>query len=304
MQKAEGENQEKLYAQYWEPLSDGRNGKQTVDKSRVTKETVFSPFTLARILPTRTDRLALKPCASSAGAAGSAAGARPAAAPAADAVVQRHSPRHVCTAHYVTRECSGANEPPRSPRAAPTPSSLCAAPLRSGAGAAGAAGAAGPAAPRAGAGAERSGAEPPPRPRYPRRWRGNGLAAPAPPPAPAPRSPCPAPRRERRAPPCLPRGAAGQVLPLPPLEQPGFWRLCFLGRRWEWAGCCSCRGCGASPCSRGVSARQITDADVKKGQSRGEASVDASAFTDGLRRWRLPAWCWRGECNIPHFLLS
>lgn len=176
------------------------------------------------------------------------------AAPGADAVVQRQSPRHVCTAHYVTSECNGAYDPGKSHKP------LANTQLLQRRGGAGAAGAAGPAAPRAGAGAEpeqepersRPPAAPPPRPRYPRRWRGNGLAAPAPPPAPAPRSPCPAPRRERGAPPCLPRGAAGQVLPLPPLEQPGFLRLCFLGRRWERAGSCSCWGCGASPCSRGV----------------------------------------------------
>ncbi|XP_048178371.1 wiskott-Aldrich syndrome protein family member 2-like [Corvus hawaiiensis] len=191
-------------------------------------------------------------------------------------------------AHYVTSECNGAYEPGKSHKPLANTQLL----LRRGG--AGAAGAAGPAAePEPEPERSRPPAAPPPRPRYPRRWRGNGLAAPAPPPAPAPRSPCPAPRREHGAPPCLPRGAAGQVFPLPPLEQPGFLRLCFLGRRWERVGSCSCWGCGASPCSRGVSARQITDADVKKGQSRGEASVDAGICTDGLRRWRRPAWCWR-----------
>lgn len=76
------------------------------------------------------------------------------AAPGADAVVQRQSPRHVCTAHYVTSECNGAYEPGKSHKP------LANTQLLQRRGGAGAAGAAGPAAPRAGAGAG-AGAEPP-----------------------------------------------------------------------------------------------------------------------------------------------
>ncbi|XP_053815373.1 translation initiation factor IF-2-like isoform X2 [Vidua chalybeata] len=210
------------------------------------------------------------------------------AAAGADAVVQRQSPWHVCTrtlCNARVQRSVRAGKEAQTPRQHPAPS----APRR-----AGAAGAAGPAAPRAGAGAEPPAgrAAAPPAVPPPLAWKragGSGSSSSASPALPLPGSPARA-----RSTSLSPAGGRRTSAPRPPLEQPGFLRLCFLGRRWERAGSCSCWGCGASPCSRGVSARQITDADVKKGQSRGEASVDASVCTDGLRRWRLPAWCWRG----------